>query len=67
MLRTTFTCNLDIVRAKGFIPYWEIGKKLGVHENTLRNWMRRELDPKKKAKILNAIEQIKQEELLEEK
>jgi hypothetical protein len=63
-ITTTFVNNLDIVNAKGFIPYWEISSKLNIHENTLRNWMKNEMDPEKKTKVLHAIEQIKHEEML---
>ena len=60
---TVFTKNKDIVKAKGFIPYWRIAEKLGVHENTLRNWMRKEMDQDKKNKVLKAIEEVKKDAL----
>lgn len=60
-----FAANKDVVEAKGNIPYWVIGQRLGVHENTVRHWMRNEMVPKKKAEVLKAIEEIKQELLQE--
>lgn len=54
--------NSEIVAAKGDIPYWVIAKQLGVHENTVRNWMKREMDPKKKKAVLSVIHEIKQKE-----
>lgn len=53
--------NAEIIKAKGDIPYWIIASQLGVHENTIRNWMKREVDPVKKVKLLKVIEEIKQE------
>jgi len=53
--------NEDIKQIKGDIPAWVISRKLGIHENTYFRWVRQELDPTTKAKILNAINEIKQE------
>lgn len=41
--------------------YWQIAEKIGVHENTLYRWMRKELKEKEKKKILQAIEDLKNE------
>ena len=57
--------NNDILIAKGSIPYWVIASQIDVHENTVRNWMKREMLPVKKAMILRAIEEIKEKEMLE--
>lgn len=54
-----FKRNLDIREAKEDIPFWVIAERLGVHENTLRNWMRKELSVEQKNKILNAIQEVK--------
>lgn len=53
--------NPSVLEAKGGIPYYVIANKLSVHENTVRNWMKREMAPEKKVKVLKAIEEIKQE------
>lgn len=53
--------NADIRRAKGYIPFWVISERLGVHENTLRNWMKSELPATEKQKILSVINEIKRE------
>lgn len=53
--------NLKVLQAKGDIPYWVIAFKLSVHENTIRNWMKREMNPETEAKLLDAIETIKLE------
>lgn len=55
---TDYLCNQDILEAKGEIPYWVIALKLGVHENTVRNWMRREMSEKQKQKVLDVIKEI---------
>jgi hypothetical protein len=56
-----FQKNTQILEAKGDIPYWIIASQVNVHENTVRNWMKREMTPEIKAKVLHAIEEIKQE------
>gem|GEM_PF-2091543 len=54
-----FKRNMEIRKAKGDIPLWVIAEKLNVHENTLYNWMKKEMDEQRKAKVLNAIKEIK--------
>lgn len=54
-----FKRNLDIRSAKGQIPMWVIAERLNISENTFRNWMRKEMDPDKKALIFSAIVEIK--------
>ena len=56
-----FKRNLDIREAKGNIPFWIIAERLEVHENTVLNWMKREMSLKQKEKVLNAISAIKEE------
>lgn len=56
-----FVRNQDIRRSKGSIPFWIIAERLGVHENTLLNWMKRELPEEKKREILQVISELKHE------
>ncbi|WP_409276388.1 hypothetical protein V1499_23160 (plasmid) [Neobacillus sp. SCS-31] len=56
-----FKRNAEIIQAKGSIPLWLISSYLNVHENTVRNWMRREMDQEKKSMVLAAIEKAKKE------
>lgn len=51
--------NEDVYQAKGDIPLWVIANYFRVHENTLRNWMKKELSKEKKQEILAVIEKIK--------
>ncbi|MGW9164978.1 hypothetical protein ACWGPZ_27015 [Priestia megaterium] len=53
--------NENIEKAKGSIPYWVIAEKLGVHENTIQNWMKKEMDEERQRKVMLAIEQIKKQ------
>jgi len=59
---TVFTTNLDVVTAKGWLPYWRIALELGIHENTLRNWMKTQMTPERNRKVLEAINKIKHQE-----
>lgn len=67
------TKNADIrsemlFRVKGLprqIPLWAVAERLGIHENTLRIWLRKEIEGEKKQRILSAIYKI-QSELQEE-
>ncbi|MCM3165115.1 hypothetical protein [Metabacillus litoralis] len=56
--------NVDIWEQKGSIPFWIIAEKIGVHENTVRNWMKTNLSQDKKEKILTAIKEIKSQFLV---
>ncbi|MDO6848750.1 hypothetical protein Q4S57_12385 [Priestia megaterium] len=56
-----FKRNQDIRKAKGNIPTWVIAERLGVHENTLHNWMKKEMCKKRKERIMSAIGAIKKE------
>ncbi|KON85667.1 hypothetical protein AF332_01625 [Sporosarcina globispora] len=53
--------NQMIEEAKGTIPYWVIAERLGVHENTIQNWMKREMSEERKDKVMRAINEIKKE------
>lgn len=59
--------NAEIIKAKGSLPYYLIANHLDVHENTVRNWMKREMVQVKKDMILQAIKEIKQQEVIEGK
>jgi hypothetical protein len=41
------------------IPLWVIAAELGVHENTLRMWMRKEMQPDRKERVLAAIQTVR--------
>lgn len=60
-----FKRNQDIREAKGNIPTWVIAERLDIHENTLHNWMKKEMCKRRKERIMNAILGIKKE-LVEE-
>lgn len=54
-----FPENTPILREKGEIPYWEIASRLGVHVNTVRNWMKSSMNQKQREMLLEAIKAIK--------
>lgn len=56
-----FKLNPRVMEAKGRIPFWVIAQRLGVHENTVRNWMKSKMSEDKEAKVLAAIEDIKKQ------
>jgi FKBP-type peptidyl-prolyl cis-trans isomerase (trigger factor) len=56
-----FKRNPDIRTAKGKIPNWVIAERLGIHENTMYSWMRKQLNDSEKQLILEAIRKIKLE------
>lgn len=37
---------------------WQIAKALGIHEATLSRWLREELTPERREKVLAAIEAL---------
>lgn len=39
------------------ISQWKLGELLGVSENTINRWLRKELPEEKKQKILSAIDE----------
>lgn len=53
--------NKDLRKAKGNIPAWAIGEKLGIHENSVFRLLRTELAPEKKTEFLSAIEEVKKD------
>lgn len=59
-LVSTFMNNKEVLKAKGNIPYWRIANKLGVHENTVRNWMKSEMEPGQKGLVLATIKELKE-------
>lgn len=56
-----FARNEDIRELKGNIPFWIIAERLGVSENTVLNWMKKELTENKKSEFENVINQLKDE------
>ncbi|MEH7569277.1 hypothetical protein [Priestia megaterium] len=56
-----FKRNQDIREAKGDIPIWVIAERLDIHENTLHNWMKKEMCKRRKERIMKAIVGIKKE------
>ncbi|MEH7374458.1 helix-turn-helix domain-containing protein [Neobacillus drentensis] len=56
-----FNRNQDIKEAKRNVPDWAIAEKLGISENSFYRWIRKELSREKKAIILRAIYELKQE------
>ncbi|CRK83430.1 hypothetical protein [Neobacillus massiliamazoniensis] len=58
--------NKNVLKAKGFIPYWLISQKLAIHEVTLIRWMRTEMSEEKKLRVLAAIDEVKREKEREE-
>lgn len=56
-----FKRNQDIREAKDNIPIWVIAERLGIHENTLHNWMKKEMCKRRKERVISAIVGIKKE------
>ena len=56
-----FKRNQDIREAKRNIPTWVIAERLGIHENTLHNWMKKEMCKRRKDRVISAIVGIKKE------
>ena len=53
--------NVEVRVKKGNISCKSLGKKIGVHENTVANWLNRpNLDEVKKQRLLIAIQEIKE-------
>jgi hypothetical protein len=55
--------NIDIreaIQASGF-NHWLIAERMGVNDTTFSRWLRKELSHEKKQKILQVIEELKQE------
>ncbi|MEH7340861.1 hypothetical protein [Priestia megaterium] len=56
-----FPENAPILEEKGSIPYWVIASRLGVHVNTIRNWMKSDMSQQQKEMVLAAIKAVKEE------
>jgi hypothetical protein len=56
--------DLQLMAAGKGIKQWQIAKEIGVREETLCRWLRKELLPDKKAAILAAIEKLAYERSL---
>lgn len=54
--------NKEFWEKKGKVPLWRIAEKLGIHEKTLIVWLRTEVEQMKMQKILEALEQVLEEE-----
>lgn len=55
--------NQDIRKAmkQAGVPMWAVAKSIGIAENTLSRWLRVELEPIRKVKILDGISMAKEE------
>ena len=55
--------NTDIRQAiiESGLKYWQVADALNVADSTFTKWLRKELDPEKKAVVLKAIERLKNE------
>ena len=53
--------NHNVVEAKGSIPYWVIAERIGVHENTVQNWMKKKMSAEREKIVMRAIADIKEE------
>ncbi|MED3553991.1 hypothetical protein [Cytobacillus praedii] len=54
--------NIDLKKAKGFVPYWALAAKLHVSESTLYRWFRtKDLPEERKQEILTAISELKKD------
>ena len=55
--------NVDVKKVlhnRGIV-YWQVADKLGIAESTLIRWMRKEMDPEKKAAIYKAVDVLIEE------
>lgn len=44
------------------IPLWVVANRLGVHENTFRNWLnKKDMDGKRKEAVVSAIQEVRDE------
>ncbi|KZZ82530.1 hypothetical protein AS29_020725 [Bacillus sp. SJS] len=58
---------MEIREIKKDIPIWVIANRLNVHENTLRNWLKKDLSQERKDQIIQAILAIREEIRSEER
>lgn len=56
--------NVEILAAKGNIPLWKLAEKAGVHESTIIRWFRKEMTDEQKAKVKQAINDVKREQVV---
>ena len=56
--------NKDIrkMARRAGIPMWKIAVEMGVSENSLFRWLRRELPEERRAKIIEIIKKYEQED-----
>lgn len=47
----------DMMKSRG-LSFWQVAARIGIHEKTLIAWFRLELTGERKAKVLDAINQI---------
>ena len=60
--------NQDIrtaMRQNG-LALWRVAEVLGIHYNTLRNWLRKDLDAEKRQEIIAAVQTAKDRRDIEE-
>lgn len=55
--------NIEIRQAivASGLKYWQVAEALNVSDSTLTKWLRKELDPAKKAAVMEAIARLKAE------
>ena len=53
--------NKAVHEEKEDLPWWIIADRVGIHENTLRGWLRQKLSKEREERVLNAIYEIKKE------
>lgn len=52
--------KVRIAQAENFVAQWEIAEEVGVSEQTVYRWMRKELPEDEQQLLINAIEKIAQ-------
>jgi len=50
--------NPEFWERKGKIPLWRIAEQINCSEMTLTRWLRKELDPEKKERILTVLKEL---------
>lgn len=53
--------NIEIRQAiiESGLKYWQVADALNVADSTFTKWLRKELDPDKKAIVMDAIEKLR--------
>ena len=54
--------DLRLLMKQAGLPLWRVAKSMGISEITLSRWLRVEVEPLRKAMILNGIEKAKEAE-----